>query len=831
MTYLMKSIVSSVLRASKIIIPSLLLAAASSGSAALVARYSMDETSGTTLVDSSGNGYNGRVVGGGSFNVPGIIGSGYQPGGAGSYGVVTNGASLFGITGNTPRTISLWFKTPKFGNATAPNQYRLIGIGPAGCGTSFDIVAENTGSRNQIGLRYGNGNTFYDADNNGKAFEINTWYHVAVAYDGSNLDLESIGTASNAKGLTFYVNGMEVNRAGGNAKNGTEALNTAAADFLFGTAADLVNDKYPGVLDEVRVYNTALSPAEILALANPTSPGAIASDPIARKIVSFGSNPAGRVPSGSSVTLSWVIKDAATATLNPGNIDLLPLTTAGHGSLVVKPTQAAAYTLDVTSADGALDHASVPISIGAPFPNIIVFLVDDMGWSDWNQNGASDGSVFYETPNMDKLAAQGMWFPHGYSACTVCSPSRCALLTGEIPAYTKLTQWISGTSDRGHPLREALWSKRMMLGQITIPEVLHRYGYRTIHVGKWHLGESAPEADPLNQGFDIDIGGNQAGHPPGPECYFASANGFSKLPNLPPSVAPAGSYLTDVLTEQAEKQISAAAAAGQPFFLYMSHYAVHTPLQAPADTIQKYDKKKTNNPDKNWQGQTNSTYAAMIEHVDKSLGALINRLRDPYGNPATNDSIAENTLIVFTSDNGGLTTCTSNRPLRKGKGGEYDGGVREPVVFWWPGKIASGTVCNEPVISYDFYPTFLSITGIPGDPAQVLHGQDLSPLLFGSGNFTRSQPLVFHYPHYSDQGGKPYSALRDGKYKCVYLYETGTFELYDVISDPGETNNLASALPEINSVLSHKLSQRLSELDANYPRDRATLSALPPVPQ
>ena len=194
--------------------------------------------------------------------------------------------------------------------------------------------------------------------------------------------------------------------------------------------------------------------------------------------------------------------------------------------------------------------------------------------------------------------------------------------------------------------------------------------------------------------------------------------------------------------------------------------------------MQKYQDKLDNNPGMNWQGHVNPTYAAMVEHVDLSLGALLAALEDPDGNPLTEDSIADNTLIVFTADNGGLTSVTSNRPLRDGKGGNYDGGIREPWVFWWPGTITPGTN-SEPIISHDLYPTVLSVAGLNPPPNHTLNGQDLSPLLFG-GSFERRSPLVFHSPHWSPQGGSPHSAVRKGDWKLIYEYATASWELYNL---------------------------------------------------
>ncbi len=466
-----------------------------------------------------------------------------------------------------------------------------------------------------------------------------------------------------------------------------------------------------------------------------------------------------------------------------------------------------------------------------PSPNVVIFFLDDFGWADWQQNGAATGSDFYETPNMNRLASEGLYFTSGYAPSPLCSPTRGALLCGQSPALNKLTDWISGSGDKGKPIREAVWTKKLPVSVPTFARSLSQAGYRSIILGKWHLGEGGePASDPLRHGFDVNIGGSTYGHPPGPEGYFASNAGFSKLPNLGPDVAPAGSYLTDVLSQRAVAEIRNAAAERTAFVMYMAHYAVHTPLQAPAATIAKYQAKLADNPGKDWRGQTNPTYAAMIEHVDRALGDLLAALDDPDGDPATHDSIADNTLVVFSSDNGGLLGSTSNRPLRDGKGGNYEGGVRVPWIFRWPGKIAPGTSA-VPVISYDLFPTLLALTGVAPPADHIMTGRDLSPLLAGRP-FERPEPLIFHYPHWSpaDQIGSPYSAIRAGDWKLIYQYATASWELYDLARDIGESHNLLGASRDRAIPLSRTLVTGLETLDANYPRKVDTLEELPPVP-
>ncbi len=381
-----------------LLIVAYLLIVLTSANAALVAHYEFEETSGTTLGDSSGNGYNGNVIGSGDLNVSGVVGSAYEPGGSGSYGRVTGGVSTFGIGGNNARTISLWFKTPGFGGTN--DQYRLIGFG-SGAAASFSIVAEagtNAGGSNRVGLRYGNGNVYFDADNSGTAFATNTWYHLAVVYDGTTLDLESIGTASDSTGLIFYVNGVEVDTAAGNLNNGTQALNTELSDFVMGAPAngDESLGSYPGLLDDVRVYSSVLSAAEIDTLAS--AAGSLPS------IQSFTSSDSS-VEEGAQVTLSWSASDYDTLVIEPGSIDAAALSTNGSGSTQVTVNATTTFTL--TASNNGNDATSdVEVSIQVDNPNTL----DKVGrsiWTEWYRPvdspvfSISDGNnhdpiIFYE---------------------------------------------------------------------------------------------------------------------------------------------------------------------------------------------------------------------------------------------------------------------------------------------------------------------------------------------------------------------------------------------------------------------------------------------------
>lgn len=439
------------------------------------------------------------------------------------------------------------------------------------------------------------------------------------------------------------------------------------------------------------------------------------------------------------------------------------------------------------AATGVLFNLAVTNAAAAvpPRPNVIFILADDFGWRDLG----CYGSAFYETPNLDRLAAKGMRFTQGYAACAVCSPTRASILTGKYPARLHLTDWLPGRADSPQQkLNRAPLVGQLPLQELTIAEAFKEAGYRTGFIGKWHLG--GPGYYPENQGFDLNIGGNERGMP---VTYFSPY----RVPSLPDG--PAGEYVTDRLTDEALKFIERE--KEHPFFLYFSQYAVHIPLEAKPELVAKYRAKAaqlrpSSGPEFLPEGdrvsrqiQNHAIYAAMIESLDQGVGRLLAKLHEL--------GLEENTVIVFTSDNGGLTTAegspTSNLPLRAGKGWPYEGGVREPLLVYWPGVTKLGSVCNEPVISTDFYPTLLEITGQKLRPDQHMDGISLVPLLRGEAGAPR--PLFWHYPHYSNQGGRPCGAVRWGDYKLVEWFEDMSVELYDLKADPGEHRNLADTNP------------------------------------
>jgi arylsulfatase A len=417
-------------------------------------------------------------------------------------------------------------------------------------------------------------------------------------------------------------------------------------------------------------------------------------------------------------------------------------------------------------------------------PNVIVVLVDDLGWKDLS----CQGSDFFETPHVDRLAASGMRFTSGYSACTVCSPTRAAMLTGQYPARLHLTDWIAGHERPRAKLRIPDWTKRLPLEQVTIAERLKAAGYATASIGKWHLGGAgfAPE----QQGFDVNRGGTDKGQPPS----YISPYGIATLAD-----GPRGEYLTDREAREAVAFIEAH--ADRPFFLYLPHHAVHTPIQAKPDMAATYAAKRPGIPPKR------SGYAAMVESVDDALGTILAAL-DRLG-------IRDRTAIIFTSDNGGQASITDMGSLRAGKGSAYEGGVRVPLIVSWPGVATPGSTSDVPVITPDIPATILDLTGSGPEPRQPLDGASLAGLLRG-GSLARDA-IFWHYPHYHPGGATPYSAIRSGPWRLVHFYEDDRDELYDLATDPGETTDLGKKQPDKAQELRGRLDAWLTDVGAQRP--------------
>jgi len=411
-----------------------------------------------------------------------------------------------------------------------------------------------------------------------------------------------------------------------------------------------------------------------------------------------------------------------------------------------------------------------------PRPNFIFILIDDMGWADVG----CYGSTFHETPNIDRLATQGMRFTDGYAACPVCSPTRASIMTGKYPARLHLTNFLVGRRwPTNPPILPVPWQTHLPLEEITLAEALQPAGYATAHIGKWHLNEGKLST-PDQQGFEV--------------CP-------TKMPNRTDKQASA-------ITDEALKFIEAS--KDKPFFLYLCHHSVHIPLEATKELADKYAARA-----KPGAAQNNPLYGGMVECVDASVGRVMAKL-DELG-------IADNTVLVFTSDNGGLsvkegpnTPATSNAPLRAGKGHLYEGGIREPLIIRWPRVVQPGSTCSTPVCTQDFYPTFLELAGVPADPKHVVDGESIAPLLKQTGGLKRDA-LYWHYPHYSNQGGRPGGAVRQGDWKLIEFYDDGALELYNLRDDLGEATNLAAKLPEKAAELRKKLDDWRRAVGAQMP--------------
>lgn len=435
-------------------------------------------------------------------------------------------------------------------------------------------------------------------------------------------------------------------------------------------------------------------------------------------------------------------------------------------------------------------------------PNILIILADDLGYKDLSCYGSS----FYETPNLDALAKDGIKFNNAYAANPVCSPTRAALLTGKYPTKTGITDWIVGRQAKGkakpyEKLIAAETSYQLNLSETTFAEYALTQGYATFFAGKWHLGEEETFW-PQHQGFTINKGGFGAGSPKG-KINDSTGAFFTPYNNPMLSDGPKGEYLTDRLTNECIEFI--ASNKNKPFLLFHSLYAVHNPLQAPKNLIEKYKLKKQKlgikdeerftkseawmQNEKDWKTrlvQDNPAYAAMIENMDWNIGRIIAELKE--------NGLYDNTLIIFTSDNGGLSTAegspTALLPLKAGKGWLYEGGIKVPFIFKWGKNSKVNIEVNTPINTIDIYPTIAKAINKNYKKPSAIDGSSLIDIVASPAKFYKRN-LIWHYPHYSNQGGKPSAALREGNFKLIYFYEDEHIELYDIEKDIAELNNIA----------------------------------------
>jgi arylsulfatase A-like enzyme len=452
-------------------------------------------------------------------------------------------------------------------------------------------------------------------------------------------------------------------------------------------------------------------------------------------------------------------------------------------------------------------------------PNFVFFLVDDLGWSDV----ACFGSTFHETPNIDALANTGMKFTDAYAACPVCSPTRASIMTGKYPARLNITDWIPGSSPKNRKLLGVEDLHQLPLEELCIAEALKAEGYATFFAGKWHLGNTG--FFPEDQGFDVNIGGHHKGSPPG--GYYSPWKN-PKLENGKP-----GEYLTDRLGNETINWISGQAEKKRPFLAYLSFYNVHTPVQPCEKFIDHYKAKARKlpvlkNPTiKEHEGssrvrQDNPAFASMVAAMDDNVGRVLDTLKKL--------GIDDHTVVIFTSDNGGLCTLqrnrtgsTSNAPLRAGKGWCYEGGIRVATIIRAPGITKPGSVCKVPVTSTDFYPTMLELAGLALKPKQHVDGLSLVPLLKGGKTLDR-EALYWHYPHYHGSAWEPGASVRMGDWKLIEFYEDEKAELYRLRDDIGERKELSAEFPEKKEELLAKLHAWQKRIGAKMPQPNPAFS-------
>ncbi|MBD3350941.1 MAG: sulfatase-like hydrolase/transferase [Candidatus Lokiarchaeota archaeon] len=457
-----------------------------------------------------------------------------------------------------------------------------------------------------------------------------------------------------------------------------------------------------------------------------------------------------------------------------------------------------------------------------PKPNIIFILIDDMGWKDLS----CQGSIFYETPNIDSLAKRGMRFTRAYASCPVCSPTRASLLTGKYPARVGITQWIGGKT-KGKVI-SADYLHYLPPEEYNLAKILSENGYRTYHVGKWHLGDEPYY--PEHQGFDVNVAGCHWGNPY--HGYFSPYNN----PRLDDGLE--GEYLTDRLTDEAIKLLENN--GDPPFFLYLPYYSVHTPIQAPdedvlyfkekakrlgLDKINPYYREKIDFYTENHQNeyinrriiQSDPTYAGMIKRLDENVGRIIDTVKR-LGKE-------KDTIIIFYSDNGGLSDSdhppTSNKPLRYGKSYVYEGGIREPLIIKWPNKIKANVETDIPITTPDIYPTILECCGIPLRPKQHIDGQSFYPILERLENLENLQdrgPIYWHYPHYNGNGARPASVIIDGGWKLIEWLEDGHLALFNLKADVSEETNLINQKGDVAAKLLKQLNKWRNEVKAKIPK-------------
>lgn len=473
-----------------------------------------------------------------------------------------------------------------------------------------------------------------------------------------------------------------------------------------------------------------------------------------------------------------------------------------------------------------LAASQAPSNAVEPRPNVVFFLVDDLGWADIGCFGSS----FYKTPNVDRLAGSGVKFTQAYAACPVCSPTRASIMTGRHPVRVDITDWIPGASRskaQGAKLQHVDDRDDLALEEVTMAEVFGDAGYRTYFAGKWHLGAGPGDRMykggqthlPTDQGFDLNVGGGERGSPYG--GYYAPwSNPRLKTGNE-------GEYLTNYLTDRTVEFIKThqnSSAEPSPFFVYLSYYNVHTPIQAYKPRLAEYEAEAAaldgdtpvidEHTAKSRGRQDYPAYASMVSAMDESVGRVLDSLEAA--------GVADNTIVCFFSDNGGLCTTkkigpTCNLPLRSGKGWLYEGGVREPMIIRAPGVAKAGSTCETPVVSMDFAPTLSELCGIEATPDLHADGHSLVTELKGDAA-DGDRALYWHYPHYHGSTWTPGASIRDGDWKLIEFYHDEKVELYNLADDLGEQHDLSTLRPEMTEKLLAKLHTWQGQMNAKMPQ-------------
>lgn len=449
--------------------------------------------------------------------------------------------------------------------------------------------------------------------------------------------------------------------------------------------------------------------------------------------------------------------------------------------------------------------------VQAEKPNVVLILMDDMGAHDLS----IEGSTFYESPNIDKLAKSGMRFTQGYATCRVCSPSRASIQLGQFTATHGITDWIGARTGmawkRDDRVLPAEYVPHLPHEDISLAEAMLEGGYQTFFAGKWHLGDEG--SFPTDHGFQINKGGHHRGSPPG--------GYFSPFKNPVLDDGPAGESLPLRLASETVDFIKSS--KDKPFFAMLSFYSVHGPVQTTKELWAKYQKKAESLPEREErfkvdrtmpvrQVQDHPVYAGMVEITDDAVGMVLDALDEL--------SLADSTVVIFTSDNGGVSSgdafATSNLPLRGGKGRQWEGGIREPFYIRYPTVTKPNSTCDVPVTGADFYPTILDLCGLPLRPKQHVDGTSLVPLM--NGKSIPDRPLYWHYPHYGNQGGEPGSIIRVGDWKLIHYYEDGRNELYNLVTDPTEEIDVAFSYPARTTRMWNQLDDWLTSVDAKRPK-------------